>query len=38
MIKKSQGIGLRSEHQSVLSNQKIEGIDFLEIAPESLSY
>ncbi|MBY7733853.1 DUF692 domain-containing protein [Francisella philomiragia] len=35
MIGKCQGIGLRSEHQSILSTQKVEGIDFLELSPEN---
>ena len=36
MIGKCQGIGLRSEHQSILSAQKVDGIDFLELSPEKL--
>ncbi|ASG67617.1 hypothetical protein fh0823_02930 [Francisella halioticida] len=35
MTKKAQGIGLRSEHQSILSAKKVSGIDFLELAPEN---
>ncbi|WP_428996357.1 multinuclear nonheme iron-dependent oxidase, partial [Pseudomonas aeruginosa] len=30
-----QGIGLRSGHQSILSTQKVDGIDFLELSPEN---
>ncbi|MFV9972433.1 MAG: hypothetical protein AB8V06_05995 [Francisella endosymbiont of Hyalomma asiaticum] len=30
---KVQGIGLRSEHQSILSTQKVTGIDFLKLSP-----
>ncbi len=33
MISKAQGIGLRSEHQSILSTQKVTGIDFLKLSP-----
>jgi uncharacterized protein (UPF0276 family) len=35
MINKSQGIGLRSEHQSILADKKIKDIDFLELSPEN---
>ena len=35
MISKAQGIGLRSEHQSILSTQKVTGIDFLKLSPEN---
>lgn len=35
MIGKCQGIGLRSEYQSILSTQKVDGIDFLELSPEN---
>ena len=35
MIKKSQGIGLRSEHQAHLADKKIDGLDFLELSPEN---
>ncbi|MDE4998965.1 DUF692 family multinuclear iron-containing protein, partial [Francisella tularensis] len=31
-----QGICLRSGHMSILSTQKVDGIDFLEISPENL--
>ena len=35
MISKTQGIGLRSEHQSILSTKKVAGINFLELSPEN---
>lgn len=35
ITEKAQGIGLRSEHQKTLSARKVEGIDFLELAPEN---